>query len=177
MRFSRDARRAVLLTLSLLSACAAADPTASIEPAPSTMGSGEYLAGRFALSHGDFDAAAGDLLRALAINPDDEELLLQAFIACLNAGRPEAVDLARRLPTNQVAQLLLADNAAKAGDWDLAVSRFRAVAPEWGDATAAADAAGMGIARRRGHRPGSGDAAASAGKPSLSADRRSCMPA
>jgi Flp pilus assembly protein TadD len=130
MRFSRDARRAVLLTLCLLSACAAADPTASVERSPSsTLGSGDYLAGRFALSHGDFDVAAGDLLRALAISPNDQDLLLQTFIACLNAGRPEAVDLARRLPSSQVAQLLLGNASAKSGDWGQALSRFRAVPP------------------------------------------------
>jgi tetratricopeptide (TPR) repeat protein len=128
MRLFRDAPRAVLLTLSLLSACAAADPTASFGHAPATFGSsGDYLAGRFALSNGDFDQAAGDLLRALAASPDDQELLLQTFIACVNAGRPEAVGLAHRLPTSQVAQMLLANASAKAGDWDQAIAQFRAV--------------------------------------------------
>ena len=73
--------------------------------------------------------AAGDLLRALAISPNDQDLLLQTFIACLNAGRPEAVDLARRLPSSQVAQLLLGNASAKSGDWGQALSRFRAVPP------------------------------------------------
>lgn len=128
MRLFRNARRAVLLTLSLLSACAAADPSASTDRTPSNFSTaGNYLAGRFALSHGDFDQAAGDLLQALASTPDDPDLLLQAFIACVNAGRPEAVQLARRLPTSQVAQMLLANAAAKSGDWDEAVARFRAL--------------------------------------------------
>jgi tetratricopeptide (TPR) repeat protein len=128
MRFFRDAQRAVLLTLSLLSACAAADPTASIDHTSLTQGSaGNFLAGRFALSHGDFDTAADDLLRALAADPDDSELLLQTFIACLNAGKPEALQLARRLPTSQVAQMLLANAAARSGDWRQAVAGFRAV--------------------------------------------------
>jgi len=128
MPFLRDARRAVLLTLSLLSACAAADPGASADRSPTTLSaSGNYLAGRFALSHGDFEVAAGDLLQALTVDPDNQELLLQTFIACLNAGRPEAVQLAARLPTSQVAQMLLANAAAKSGDWAQAVARFRAV--------------------------------------------------
>jgi tetratricopeptide (TPR) repeat protein len=128
MPLFRDAPRAILLTLSLLSACAAADPSASVDQTTSTVGSaGDFLAGRFALDHGDFDVASGDLLKALAASPDDQELLLQAFIACVNAGRPEAVQLARRLPTSQVAQMLLANAAAKSGDWDQAVARFRAV--------------------------------------------------
>ena len=136
MRVFRGARRAILLTLSLLSACAAADPTASVSRMPQEVGSsGNFLAGRFALSHGDFDMAAADLLRALNANPGDQELLLQTFIACVNAGRPEAIPLARRLPTSQVAQLLLANDAAKSGDWDQAVSRFRAVPRDGADAT------------------------------------------
>src|SRR3954453_19298609 len=123
MRFSRGARRAVLLTLSLLSACAAADPTASTDRTPTTTGSsGNYLAGRFLLTHGDFDAAASDLLRALAASPGDPDLLMQTFIACVNAGRPEAISLARRLQTSHVAQMLLANAAAKSGDWDLAIT-------------------------------------------------------
>ena len=128
MRLSRDARRAVLLTLCLLSACAAADPTAGVDRTPASYGaSGDYLAGRFELSQGDFGEAATYLLKASADNPDDQDLLLQAFIACVNAGRPETVQLARRLPANQVAQMVLANNAAKSGDWARAVERFRAM--------------------------------------------------
>lgn len=131
MRLSRDARRAVLLTLCLLSACAAADPTVGEDrtpPNPPNFGTaGDYLAGRFELSEGNFGEAARDLLKASADSPGDQDLLLQAFIACVNAGRPEAVRLARRLPGNQVAQMVLANDAGKSGDWDTAVARFRAI--------------------------------------------------
>jgi tetratricopeptide (TPR) repeat protein len=127
MRLFRNARRAVLLTLGLLSACAAADPTASVDRPSTVSSAGNYLAGRFELSHGDFDQAAGDLLRALAANPTDQDLLLQAFIACVNANRPEALTLARQLPASQVAQMLLANAAAKSGDWTQAANVFRAV--------------------------------------------------
>jgi tetratricopeptide (TPR) repeat protein len=128
MPLFRNARRAVLLTLSLLSACAAADPSANVDRSPDATGAyGNLLAGRFLLNHGDFDMAAGDLLRALAADPNDADLLRQTFIACVSAGRPEAVELARRLPTSQVGQMLLVNDAAKAGNWDLAVSRLRAV--------------------------------------------------
>jgi tetratricopeptide (TPR) repeat protein len=128
MRLSRDARRAVLLILCLLSACAAADPTVSADRTPSGYGeAGDFLAGRFELSEGDFGPAARDLLKASADNPNDRDLLLQAFIACVNAGRPETVQLAERLPDNQVAQMVLADAAAKAGAWQQAVARFRAM--------------------------------------------------
>ncbi len=128
MRLSRDARRAVLLILSLLSACAAADPTAAPDRTPVGHGqAGNYLAGRFELSQGDFGPAARDLLKASADSPNDQDLLLQAFIACVNAGRPETVQLALRLPNNQVAAMILANAAGKAGDWQQAVVRFRAM--------------------------------------------------
>ena len=86
---------------------------------------GNYLAGRFALSEGDSATAASDLLKALAASPGDQELTLQAFIACLDADRPEAVRLAKQLPDSQVAQLVLADADIKAGRWAAAEQRFR----------------------------------------------------
>ena len=85
MQYVRGAPRAFLLSLTLMSACAASDPSTSsgqAEVAPSgTLGS--YLAGRFAMSEGDPATAANDLLRASAQNPGDPELTLQAFMACL----------------------------------------------------------------------------------------------
>ena len=69
--------------------------------------------------------AANDLLKALAQSPSDQELTLQAFIASLDAGRPEAVKLARQLPDSQVAQLVLADVDIKAGHWQAAEQRFQ----------------------------------------------------
>jgi tetratricopeptide (TPR) repeat protein len=126
----KKARRAVLLTLCLLSACAAADPAPGGEQfAPSTF-AGDYLAGRFEMHQGDFNLASGNLLNALADDPNDPSLLLQTFIVCVNAGRPEAVELAARLPGNQIAELVLGDAAAKAGHWNQAVARFRAVPRE-----------------------------------------------
>jgi tetratricopeptide (TPR) repeat protein len=86
---------------------------------------GNYLAGRFALSEGDTATASTDLLKALSQRPNDPELTLEAFIACLAAGRPEAVKLARQLPDSQVAQLVLADVDLKAGHWGSAEQRFR----------------------------------------------------
>ena len=58
----------------------------------------------------------GTCFRRSPADPNDPELLVQTFLACLNAGRPETVQLARRLPTNQVAQMLIADAAAATGD-------------------------------------------------------------
>ena len=96
MQYVRTARRSVLLALTLLSACAASDPPV---PGPDTGQVpagviGNFLAGRFAMAEGDPATAANDLLKALAESPGDPDLTLEAFIACLNAGRPETVKLA-----------------------------------------------------------------------------------
>ncbi len=126
MQHIRAAKRSVLIALTLLSACAASGVTtaggADIGGAP-----GDFLAGRFAMSEGDYPTAASDLLRAVDQDPNNQELLLQAFIACIDAGRPEAVMLARRLPDSQVAQLVLADVDAKAGRWQSAEQIFHAL--------------------------------------------------
>jgi tetratricopeptide (TPR) repeat protein len=125
MQHARTARRFVLLALTLLSACAASDPSSDTDTGQVPAGViGNFLAGRFAMSEGDPSTAADDLLKAMAESPADPELTLQAFIACLNAGRPEAVKLARQLPDSQVAQLVLADVDIKAGRWDSAEDRF-----------------------------------------------------
>jgi tetratricopeptide (TPR) repeat protein len=126
MQHVRSARRAFVLSVSLLSACAASEAPSG-GPAEAAQGGvlGEYLAGRFALSEGDSATAANDLLKANAENPGDHELTLQAFMACLAAGRPEAVKLAHQLPDSQVAQLVLADVDIKAGRWAAAEQRFR----------------------------------------------------
>ncbi|MDB5400723.1 MAG: Tetratricopeptide repeat family protein [Rhodopila sp.] len=128
MQHARTARRSVLLALTLLSACAASEPSSDNANARVSNGViGDYLAGRFALSEGDAQTAANDLLKAVAQTPGDPELTLQAFIATLNAGRPEAVKLARQLPDSQVAQLVLADVDIKAGRWQAAEQRFHAL--------------------------------------------------
>jgi tetratricopeptide (TPR) repeat protein len=125
MQHVRTARRSVLLALTLLSACAASDVASGPDTNQVPAGViGNYLAGRFALAEGDSATAANDLLRAVAQSPDDPELTLQAFIACLSAGRPEVVKLARQLPDSQVAQLVLADLDIKAGRWSDAETRF-----------------------------------------------------
>ncbi|MGD0104361.1 MAG: tetratricopeptide repeat protein [Rhodopila sp.] len=128
MQHARTARRSVLLALTLLSACAASEPSSENATGQVPNGViGNYLAGRFALAEGDSQTAANDLLKAVAENPGDPELTLQAFIASLDAGRPEAVKLARQLPDSQVAQLVLADVDIKAGRWQAAEQRFHAL--------------------------------------------------
>ena len=79
------------------------------------------------MSEADSQMAATQFLRALAARPDDPELLQQAFIASLVAGRSEAVQLARQLPDSQAAQLLLGQAEVRVGHWPAAEQRFRAL--------------------------------------------------
>ncbi len=121
--------RATLLALCLLSACAAADPADVPGPAsrPVVGASGQLLVARFALARTDLDTAAGDFLTALKADPANSELRQQAFTAAVLAGRPEALDLARGLPSDPAAILVLAGADAKAGDWAGAQRRFAAL--------------------------------------------------
>jgi tetratricopeptide (TPR) repeat protein len=132
MQQARGARRAFILALTLLSACAAADPpagkAASRVAHETPVGvAGQFLIGRFAMSQADPNAAATEFLRALAARPDDRELLQQAFIASLLAGRSEAVQLGKQLPDSQPAQLLLAQADVRAGHWRAAEQKFQAL--------------------------------------------------
>ena len=116
----------------MLSACAAVEAPASastIPPAKFTPSGiyGRFLSGHFAMAQAVPDVAADDFLKALATSPNDPELLQQAFIACVLSGRSEAAQLARRLPDNQIAQLVLGDEAARAGQWQAAEQRFRSL--------------------------------------------------
>lgn len=120
--------RQAFLAVALLSACAAADGGAGGEagfaPSPSNA-FGAYLAGRFATSESDTRTAAESLLAALRADPDQPEVVQRAFIATLLDGRSEAVRLARRLPDNPLASMLIAGTDAQAGRWDRAEQRIR----------------------------------------------------
>ena len=133
MQHLRSLGLSSLLALSLLSACAAADPLGS-GPAAAQLGRyapsgvfGDFLAARFAASQSDPNTATDDFLKALAVSPSDPDLLQQAFLASVMSGRSEAVQLAHQLPDNPVAQLLLADQDARSGNWAAAEKRFQAL--------------------------------------------------
>jgi len=134
MQYGRSFRRSILLTLSLLSACAAADSdpaTADSQPAGPQGAhfgaAGDFLTGRFAATQNDMRFAADEFLKALAIDPKDPELQQQAFLATLMVGSPEAVRLARQQAGNQAAALLLGDDDASHGNWEAAEARFAAL--------------------------------------------------
>ncbi|RVT95465.1 tetratricopeptide repeat protein [Rhodovarius crocodyli] len=104
---------------------AAPQPPAVVDPAAGLFAN--FLAGRVALTLGDTSQAADFLTTALRGDPDNLELLNRAFMAALLDGRPEALRIARRIPENGVALLVLMGSEAVAGRWDRAEIRVRAL--------------------------------------------------
>lgn len=149
MQHRRSLRRSVVLALSLLSACAAADPWGASnaaqpnaglpggglanggkkqpEPVDPISAGAHYLMGRFAAAEGDVERAADEFALALRKDPTSADIRQQAFLTALLAGRPDAARLARDEPDNVAAQMLLADMDARAGNWEMAEQRFRAL--------------------------------------------------
>ena len=127
--------RLILLALTLLAACAAGGPnvvdragrTAPSRGEAGTSGSvfGNYLVGRFAGEEQDTRMAADNLLQALRAEPDQPDILQRAFVASLLDGRADALRLARRLPDNASAQLVLFGADVAAARWDRAEARAR----------------------------------------------------
>ncbi|WP_149537877.1 tetratricopeptide repeat protein [Siccirubricoccus phaeus] len=127
---SPAAPRLALLAVALLSACAAGGPAGDRGPRsasglPITGAFGAYLAGRFAAAETDTRVAADNMLAALRAEPDQPELVARAFLATLLDGRAEALRLARRLPDNPAANLLLAGADVQAARWDRAEQRLK----------------------------------------------------
>ncbi|UFN51253.1 tetratricopeptide repeat protein [Roseomonas sp. OT10] len=142
----RPGPRLALLAAALLAGCAAG----GAPPGPSLMASGgeagpmaargeasapevprgsfgPYLAGLVAERESDSAVAAEELAEALRRDPGQPEVLRRAFTAAVMDGRPEATRLARSLPQDQLASLLLAGADAQAGRWDRAEQRLRSL--------------------------------------------------
>ena len=133
MEYARFASRTAFLTLSLLSACAASDAsnngsTAALDYPAGAFG--HYLAGRFAMAAAEPIIAATELSKAATLAPNEPELTTQAFLAAVTAERADAGALARRIPDNHIAQLVLADEDMRAGRWDAAEKRYQALPRE-----------------------------------------------
>lgn len=126
-------KRSFLLLVSLLSACAAANPAprgqaAASDPPPAAERlSGAFLTGRFAAQEDDLAYASDAFLRALTLDPSSRELHQQAFLTALLAGRPEAGRLAQGLTDNLSAQLYLVNADALSGSWSSAEKRLAGV--------------------------------------------------
>ncbi|HYZ34210.1 MAG TPA: hypothetical protein VE684_18210, partial [Crenalkalicoccus sp.] len=123
-------QRLPLLALALLSACAAGGAAGPGHPVAAEAGDGAfgaYLVGRFAAAETDTKVAADSMLEALRADPSQPELVNRAFVATLLDGRSDAYRLARRLPDNPAATLLLAGGDVQAARWDRAEQRLRAL--------------------------------------------------
>ncbi len=131
--FSPPARGALLAAALLLGCAAGGAPgrrVATTPPRVTPPASGTYgafLAGRFAAGESDTVTAADQLLAALRNDPDNPELLSRGFLAAVLDGRPDALRLARRVPDNVVASLLLLGSDGLAGRWERAEGRARAL--------------------------------------------------
>ncbi len=145
---SSPLRRIVPATLAAaLAACADAGPAQTpanaigpdpdfpsnfVEPVGQRSPFGNFLAGRFAERERDFARAATALQRALEENPNDLALLRRTFYVTLEAGQlPTALKLARQLDESgldvPVAQLLLAAESVRRGDYDGARRRLEPI--------------------------------------------------
>jgi tetratricopeptide (TPR) repeat protein len=114
--------RAVALALGLAGGCAwpGVAPAAASE---SGSAAGNYLAGRFALEHGDLDDAAAGLGRALELVPDDTALRRRVFVLEVASG-----DVAAALPHARTLIGAGGGDAAEAA-LALAVERVRREGP------------------------------------------------
>ncbi|HXP96151.1 MAG TPA: hypothetical protein VN809_05525, partial [Telmatospirillum sp.] len=92
--------------------------------APGGSGAGNYLAGRFAQNQNDLAAASAYLQRALAEDPENIELLQRTYLSLAAGGQLQsAAAVSQRLLTFDgeaaVAALLVAEQQAKAGNWQM----------------------------------------------------------
>ena len=105
-------KAALLVTAALVTAALAAAPRSA-----RAADYGAFLDAQYAASQGHLHRAGEFILAALNADPDNVDLQKDAFALTLLSGRPEAAHLAHALPTNPIAQLLLADRQARTGDW------------------------------------------------------------
>ncbi|MBW8271036.1 tetratricopeptide repeat protein [Caldovatus aquaticus] len=114
-----------LAALAALLVVAGAAGASGAERGPGHGAFAAYLVGRFAASESDTRVAADNLLAALRADPEQPELLERAFLAALLDGRAEATRLARRLPGNPYAIMVVAGAEGLAGRWDRAEQLLR----------------------------------------------------
>ena len=138
---ARSPRRLVFLPAVLLAACASASlPSGGGTVAGGaetrfrpTGAFGAYLAGRFASAEADMEAAARFFANALAADPANPELLQRSFAAELADGQdalPLAVRILDRQPQALLPNLVVLASDARAGRFDIAEARARALARE-----------------------------------------------
>jgi tetratricopeptide (TPR) repeat protein len=122
LRYFSPQRIAAALCI-VLSACAAANRSGAADP-PTGVAYGAFLAAEYADSQRDPASAAQYYVTALRSDPENPLLINGGFIAALLAGSPIADDLARQLPGNALATMLLANQAAQRGNYKAAEALF-----------------------------------------------------
>jgi tetratricopeptide (TPR) repeat protein len=85
---------------------------------------GAFLSAQFASHQGNVRLAATRMQDALRADPDNTDLRDDAFVLALLARSPNVAALARGVPENPMAALLLATLAARAGNWQSAELSF-----------------------------------------------------
>ena len=85
---------------------------------------GAFLVAEFAAHNGDIAYAATQMQEALDADPSSTELRNEAFVLDLLARAPQARELARTVPDNPIAALLLATLSARDGQWQKAELGF-----------------------------------------------------
>ena len=109
----------------LLSACAATNPSGAADASDSAGSAyGAFLAGQYADARQDPGTAAAFYEQALRADPGNPVLINNGFIAALLAGSSNSVDLARRVPGNALATMLLGNHAALNGNYRAAHAQF-----------------------------------------------------
>jgi tetratricopeptide (TPR) repeat protein len=109
----------------LLSACAAAN-TSGAADATSGNGSayGAFLAAQYAQQQQDPAVAASFYEKALNADPGNPFLVDNGFISALLAGSPASAALARQVPGNVLATMLLGNQAVMQGDYAAAQVQY-----------------------------------------------------
>ncbi len=100
------------------------EPGAASRPA---LALGAYLAGIVAGKRGDNQQAADFLFQALQRDPDAGQVRDPAFLFATLAGDPRAARLAGKSGAGLIAALVLANQAARQGDWKRAADGYAAL--------------------------------------------------
>jgi len=116
-------RFAVALCI-MLSACAGANPSGAADADDTGAAYGAFLAAQYADAQQDPATAAGYYVQALRSDPGNPVLINNGFISALLAGSPVSTDLARQVPGNALATMLLGNQAAAQGRFKAAETLF-----------------------------------------------------
>jgi tetratricopeptide (TPR) repeat protein len=117
-------RRKAFAFCIVLTACAAGDPSGAADANTNGSASGAFLAAEYADSLQDPASAARFYQNAMRDDPNNPILIDNGFIAALLAGSPDSTALARKVPGNALATMLLGNQAAASGNFSAAQAQY-----------------------------------------------------